>query len=88
VPTRKFALGRQDDVGVPRRLVQVDVDADHEVERGQRAVQPIRVGGRHDRIACQCDQRADLSVARRFDLLGQRDDRELAEELRQLAHAR
>ena len=53
---------------------------------GERAVEPTGVGGGEHRVAGDGDQRADLAVARRVDLFGERDDRELAVELGQAAH--
>ena len=70
-----------------RRLVQVDVDADHEVERGERAREARRVRRAHGGIARDRDQRAHLTLARRLDLLGEARARELAEHLGRAAHA-
>ena len=53
----------------------------------ERAVEPVGVGRRHRRVAGDGDERAHLAVAGRLDLLGEHDDRELAEELGQAAHA-
>ena len=44
----------------------------HEVERRERAVEPAGVRGREHRVAGDGDERADLTVARRLDLLGER----------------
>ena len=78
---------RQDDVGVARRLVEVEVERDVEVERLERRLEPARVRRRARGVAGQRDQRADLAVAGRLDLLGQAGDGQLAEALRQAAHA-
>ena len=79
--------GRQDDVRVARRLVEVAVDRDHEVERLERPVELAAVRRREHRVAGDGHERADAPVAGRQDLLGERGDRELAAELRQSAHA-
>ena len=77
---------RQDHVGVPGRLVEVEVDGDHEVQPRERLVEPLAVGGRQHRVA------GDVSSARtwpspgREDLVGEGRHRQLARELRQLAH--
>ena len=48
-----------------RRLVEVDVDADHEVERVERRRRAARrLGVRQHRVAGDGDQRADLALAR------------------------
>ena len=52
-----------------------------------RPVEPRPVRRRQDRVAGQRQQRPDLPVARRLDLLAQRGDRQLAGELRQPADA-
>ena len=77
---------RQDHVGVPGGLVEVDVDRDHEVEPVERLAEPRAVGRRQHRVAGQREQRADLALARRLDLLAQHADRQLAAELREAAH--
>ena len=76
---------RQDHVGVPGRLVDVDVDADHQLERVERGGQPARVGRRDGRVAGDREQRAHLPLAGRLDLVGQRRDRQLSEHLVHLA---
>ena len=78
---------RQDHVGVPGRLVDVDVDGRHEVQAAERPVEPRPVGRREDGVAGERQQGPDLPVARRLDLLAQRRDRQLAGELRQAADA-
>ena len=56
---------RQDHVGVARRLVDVDVDRDHELERRERGVEPSAAVRRRDhRIAGDGHERADLPLAR------------------------
>ena len=55
---------RQDHVGVPRRLVDVDVDRHHEVQPAQRLVEPRPVRRGEHRVAGHGEERADLSVAR------------------------
>ena len=81
-------LGRgQDHVRVARRLVHVDVDRDHEVEALDRALEAAAVGGREHRVAGDRDERAHLTLARGLDLLGQHGHGQLAEQLRQPAHA-
>jgi ATP-dependent helicase/nuclease subunit A len=80
--------GRQDDVGVPGRLVEVRVDRHHDVELAERALEPARARRRQDRVAGHGEEGADLAPARRLDLLGQRGHRQLAAELRVAAHAR
>ena len=78
---------RQDHVGVPGGLVEVDVDRDHEVQPGERLVQPRAVGGGR---APGC--RRPSAAPRTWpspgvsDLVGQRRDRQLAADLGQAAH--
>ena len=72
---------------MPRGLVEVDVDADHEVELAQRRVEAGAVGRRQHRVAGDRDQRADPALAGGVDLLGQAGDRELAEQLGEPADA-
>ena len=60
---------RQDHVGVAGRLVEVDVDRGHEVERVEGPAEPRAVGGREHRVAGDADERLDLPVAGRLDLL-------------------
>ena len=70
------------------RLGDVDVEADHEVEARQRALDPGAVGSRDHRVAGVSDQRPDLPLAGRVDLLGEDADRELARERRLARDAR
>ena len=72
---------RQDHVGVARGLVEVEVDADHELERLERRGQPLAVRRREHRVAGDREQRADLALARGLDLLRQAGDGQLAEHL-------
>ena len=76
---------RQDHVGVPGGLVEVDVDRRHEVQAGQGPVERRAVGGRQHRVAGHGQHRADLPVAGRLDLLAQRRDGQLARRLGQPA---
>ena len=69
-----------------RRLVEVDVDADHEVERVERLVEAGAVGGREHRVAGDGEERTDLAVARLLDLLGEAHHRQLAVDLGKSAH--
>ena len=71
-----------------RRLVHVDVDAHHQVERPRAPGAGGPAFGRaHDRVAGEREQRPHLALAGRVDLLRQAGDRQLAERLRQAAHA-
>ena len=54
----------QDHVGVAGRLVHVDVDREHEVERLDRALEPAAVRRRDERVAGDRDERAHLALAR------------------------
>ena len=75
-------LGRgEDDVGVAGGLVDVDVERDHEVERLDGRLERAGVRRRDQRVAGDRDQRPDLALARGRDLLGEPDDRQLAEDL-------
>ena len=67
---------RQDDVGVAGGLVEVRVDADHEVEPVERLVEPVAVGRGQHGVAGDGDQGADrLPSPGRVDLLGERGER-------------
>ena len=79
VRARERRRAGQDHVRVARRLVHVDVERDHEVERLECAVEALGLRRRDDRVARDRDERADLALARRLDLLGEADDRQLAE---------
>ena len=80
--------GRQDHVGVPGGLVDVDVHGGHEVEVAQRAVEPGAVGRGQHRVAGDGEQGPDLPLAGRLDLLAQRRHGQLAGGLRQPADPR
>ncbi len=58
-------------MGVARGLVEVRVDADHEVEPGQGRVEAQPVGGGQHRVRGDGDDGADPALPRRLDLLGQ-----------------
>ena len=77
---------RQDHVGVPGGLVEVDVDGDHEVQPVEGAGQGAAVGRRQHRVAGDRHHRPDLAVAGSLDLLAHRGGRQLAGELRDLPH--
>ena len=66
---------RQDHVGVAGRRVQVRVDADHQLEPGQQAVEAPGVGRRQGRVAGDRQQRPHLPLAGRLHLVGERRDR-------------
>src|SRR5262249_56070961 len=59
----------------------------HEVERGERAIETTGVRSRQHRVPGHGDHPPYLTFARRVDLLREADDRQLAEELWQPAHA-
>ena len=82
----QIPAGRQDHVGVARRLVDVDVDRHHELELLERRADSLPVGCREDGVAGQRDHGADLARARGLDLVRQHGRREIAERLRQPAH--
>ena len=77
----------QQHVGVARGLVEVRVDAHDEVEPLHGRVEAAAVGRGQDRVSRDGDQGAHLALAGRVDLLGQADDRQLAQRLGQGAHA-
>ena len=68
-------------------LVEVDVDADHEVQALERRGQAVAVRRAHRRVSGHGHQRAHLALARRLDLLGQARRGQLAEDLAHSAHA-
>lgn len=69
----------QDDVGVPGGLVQVRVDADHEVESvGEGRVEAVAVGRGEHGVGRDDQQGADAVLARGVDLLGQGGDGQFA----------
>src|SRR5262245_61065078 len=65
-----------------RGLVDVRVDADHELEPVECAVEPLAVGGAEHWVAGDRDQRADLARSLGLDLLGEHADGQLAVRLR------
>ena len=77
----------QDHVRVPGGLVDVDVDAHHQVDVLERAAHAAGVGSAHDGVSGEREERAHLTVARRVDLLGEARDGQLADCLRQAADA-
>ena len=77
----------EDHVGVPGRLVDPVVDADHAGEPGQRGVEPVALGRREHRVAGHRDQRPDLALAGRADLLVQARHGDVAQHLGHAAHA-
>jgi len=66
---------------MPRRLVAVNVDADHQVERVECVGEPVAARRREHRVPGDREECADLAVTRRLDLLGEAGRRELAEDL-------
>ena len=62
--------GGQDVVGVPVRLVDVQVQGDHEVQLLERVGQVGAVGAAEHRVAGQHEERAQLAGAGGADLLG------------------
>ncbi|MCY1359028.1 hypothetical protein D9M69_455820 [compost metagenome] len=79
--------GRQDQVGIASGLVDVEVDAEHELQAVQRSLQLTAVGRRQHRVAGHRDQCANLPVARGQHLLGERRHRQLAAVFRQPGNA-
>ena len=79
---------REDDVGVARRLVEVEVDGDHRVELGDRRVEAVTAGGRRHRVARDGQQRPDPAGPGGGHVLGEGGDGELAPEPGQPADAR
>ena len=69
-----------------RRGVQVGVDADHQVERSEQALEPPGVGSRQGRVARDRQQRPHLARAGRLHLVGERRHGQLAQHLGQAAH--
>ncbi|EGY01890.1 hypothetical protein AZA_07438 [Nitrospirillum viridazoti Y2] len=77
----------QDDVGMAGRLVQVDVDTDHQVQLVQGARQSVTVGGGQDGVAGHGEQGPHLALAGRLDLLRQASHRQFTEHLRRVRYA-
>ncbi len=75
--------GRQDQVGVASGLVDVKIDAEHELEPFERPLQLTAVGRRQHRVARNGHQRANLPFPLHEHFLGQRRNRQLAAILRQ-----
>ena len=71
----------QDHIGMARGLVEVNVHADHEVQRIQRLGQTRAVGRGEHRVGAHGDQGADFAVSRGFNLFGQAGDGQLAHDL-------
>ncbi|MCY1356426.1 hypothetical protein D9M69_428790 [compost metagenome] len=67
--------GRQDQVGVTRGFIDVQVDTDHELQPVQRLFELSAIGCGQHRIARHGDQRADLPFPFSEHLFGQRRDR-------------
>lgn len=68
----------QHHIRVPGRLIEIRVDADHEVESAQRAVEAVAVGGGEHRVGGDGDDSADPAVAGGVDLLGEGRHRQFA----------
>ena len=67
--------------------LQVDVDADHEVELIERGVEAAAVrASTCTGLPAMVIRAPDLALARRLDLVGQRGDRELAAHLGEVLH--
>ncbi|GAA3240459.1 hypothetical protein GCM10020256_62510 [Streptomyces thermocoprophilus] len=77
---REGGGGGQHDVGVAAGLVEVGVDADHEVQGGEGLVEPFAVGCGQDRVGGDGDDGADrfAVVGGGVDLLGERGERQFA----------
>ena len=71
----------QNHIGVARGLVQVNVHADHKVQRRQRPGQAWPVGAGQHRVGGDGDQRTHLPRAGGLDLFGQAGDGQLAHHL-------
>src|SRR5258707_14521119 len=69
-----------------RRLVEVNVHAQHEVQLAERLRELAAIRRAEHRIARDGDERADLAVSRRQDLFSQRDGRQLAVDRGQPTH--
>ncbi len=79
--------GREDDVRVPSGLIYIEVDRHEELEARDRAVEPRAVGRGEYRVSRVRHECAHLSLARRFDLIGERCHRQLTREFRETANA-
>ena len=69
---------RQDHIGVTCRLVEIRIDRNHHIERGQGGFGAVAVGDRASRIARHGHENTDLAGAGSLDLLRQRGNRKLA----------
>ena len=88
VGTVQVPRTRQNQIGMAAGFANVDVASCHEVQRGQRLRQPRAVGRADHRIGANRQQATDLARSWREHFLRHRDDRELAGDFRQPAHAR
>ncbi|CRQ80221.1 hypothetical protein PAERUG_E5_London_17_VIM_2_12_12_04692 [Pseudomonas aeruginosa] len=75
--------GRQDEIGVAGRLVDVEVDAEHELQAVQGLFEPPPVGRGQHRVAGYRDQRAHLPLAFTEDFFRQCRHRQFAAIFRQ-----
>src|SRR5687767_7220665 len=69
--------GRKDNVGVARRLIQVEIDGNHEFELGQPFIELPPVGAGEDGVACYGKHSTDLPFPRRQYLFGHYRRRQL-----------
>src|SRR5216683_4671466 len=76
----------EDHIRMAGGLVAIQVDREHVLEPGERALQASSVRGGEHRVSGEGNQRSDLPLAGRFDLFGQRGSRQLAAKLRQPSH--
>ena len=72
----------QDHIRMARGLVQVDVQAEHEVQPVERLGQARAVGRREHRVGGHGNQRLDLPLARRLYFLRQAGDGQLPHDFR------
>ncbi|MNZ59189.1 hypothetical protein D3C78_772190 [compost metagenome] len=77
---------RQDQIGIARGLVDVQVDADHELQPVQRLFQLSTIGGRQHRVTGHGHQRTHLPLPFGEHLFGQRRHRQLTAVLRTPGH--
>ena len=71
----------QDHIGMARGLVQVNVHADHEIQRGQRLRQARSIRAGQHRVGGDGDKGPHLAGAGSLDLFGQTGDGQLAHHL-------
>src|ERR1700730_16970931 len=69
-----------------RGLVEIYIHADHVFQQSERLLQTCTVGRTESRVACQCYQSLDLSLARRLYLLRQAGCRQFAKDFWQCAY--